>query len=107
MKIFDEIINELDNQDELKEKGKFLYVLKDSDTLFPMSEKLCVLAEEFGEVSKEVTEKIIHDGMCKKDGNSLGCTDPTHIVRLRKELIQLAACCVGWIECIDEKTERK
>jgi hypothetical protein len=54
-------------------------------------ERLAIVAEEFGEVA--------HD--------AVDATWPTTGYRpapadLRRELVQLAACCVAWVEAIDE-----
>lgn len=102
-RIFDDIKNERDRQEELKAQGKFLKTCAERDVIFPDDEKLALLAKEFGEVAKEVTEKLTHDGRCRKAGNPKGCTDPMHKRRLRMELIQVAAVCVAWVEGLDKE----
>lgn len=63
------------------------------------AEKLAVLAEEFGEAAREVTEEIIaRDRDDKK--HELASRN-----RLRKELIQVAAVCVAWVEALDKSHE--
>lgn len=90
--IFKEIILERLRQEELREKGVIKWTLADavvpsSDEVILDAERLAVLAEEFGEVSQEV---------CR--GLNNGVVDDQ---ALRAELIQVAACCVAWIEHID------
>jgi NTP pyrophosphatase (non-canonical NTP hydrolase) len=50
--------------------------------------RLAILAEEFGEVAKEVMERV--------DGRG-------DVARLRSELVQTAACAVAWIEQLDSQ----
>jgi hypothetical protein len=54
--------------------------------------RLAILAEEFGEVAKEVMERV--------DGNG-------DAARLRAELVQTAACAVAWIEQLDREDPAK
>lgn len=72
-------------QEDLKRDGEIPWSCAD---LVPDAEKLVVLAEEFGEVSREVCE-----GLSGK---------PTDVKALREELIQVAAVCVAWVEAIDK-----
>jgi hypothetical protein len=51
-------------------------------------DRLAVLAEEFGEVAKEVC-------------NLMAGADPRVKALLREELVQVAAVCVAWIEGLD------
>ena len=85
--IVEEIYRERGRQNELKRAGKFAYTCADKEMLQP--ERLAVLAEEFGEVAHEVNEGI---GGRKVD-----------IAKLRKELIQVGAVCVAWVEALDKK----
>jgi hypothetical protein len=57
-------------------------------------ERLAVIAEEFGEVAHDVSD--------------LTWPRPERqvaIAELRTELLQLAACCVAWIEDLDAEAE--
>jgi hypothetical protein len=72
-------------QDHLRTMGHFALTLADG-ALAP-AECLAVLGEEFGEVSREVCEQLAGNGL--------------DVVHLREELVQLAACCVAWIEALD------
>jgi NTP pyrophosphatase (non-canonical NTP hydrolase) len=74
----DLILRERDRQDALKAAGKFDRTCADAMTEF---ERLAVLAEEFGEVAKEVQPG-----------------QPVHVERLRAELSQVAAVCLAWLE---------
>ena len=52
-----------------------------------------ILGEEFGEVAQQALwAHFDNDGPTEKGGNSV-----------RKELIQVAAVAVAWIECIDRR----
>lgn len=83
-----DIITERFRQKRLLSEGKFDRDMADP-TLLP-TEKLTVLAEEFGEVSRVVCE-----GITKRGAHP----DLEH---LREELIQVATCCVAWVEQLDE-----
>ena len=74
-------------QEQLKAAGKFTKTCADN---MPNAERLVVLAEEFGEVAREVCESL--------EGK------PTP--NLRTELIQVAAVCVAWVEGLDRDTVR-
>lgn len=78
--IFDDIAAERGRQDRLRDMGKFDWTLADVECFTPMA-GVAPLGEEFGEVCRAILEK-----------NPVG---------LREELVQLAACCVAWIEGID------
>lgn len=84
-RVWDDVTNERYRQEKLRLSGKF------SDTLashhIASAEKLAVLAEEFGEVAREVCELGSYENM-------------------RKELVQVAACCVAWCEAIDEQQDK-
>ncbi len=95
-----EIIEERIRQEKLREEGKFLFTC--ASPHMPESEKLAVLAEEFGEVAKETTDVIIALAKLKATG------DTTFNQRIRarkqatrKELIQVAAVAMAWIEALD------
>lgn len=77
-------------QRDLKKAGKFPWTLDDvkhKGRVISDAKKLTVLAEEFGEVSREVCEGATKD-------------EPANRERLQAELVQLAACCLAWIEAI-------
>lgn len=79
---------ERERQKQLKLAGKFRYTCADG----PISHAECflVLAEEFGEVGHELNE-------------SVGGHRQLDLVKLRTELIQVAAVCVAWAEKIDNE----
>lgn len=84
--IFTDISVERARQDSLRDMGKFRSTPTELAAAGRLSDTLTVLSEEFGEVARVVCESI--------EGN----LDTEH---LREELVQLAACCVGWVEAID------
>jgi hypothetical protein len=73
-------------QDALRDMGKFDWTLADAGQYSP-SDAIVVLGEEFGEISEVVCE-----GLSGK---------PVDSGHLREEIIQLAACCVAWVEALD------
>lgn len=72
-------------QERLKAAGRFKFTPADLGLSDP--ERLAVLAEEFGEVAREVAERVA------------GKT--TDFAKLRAELVQVAAVAVAWVEFID------
>lgn len=70
-------------QEELRKAGKFPRTAATRDC--PNLERLAFLAEEFGEVSRHVVEESI-------DAARLDRT------KLRKELVQVAALALAWLE---------
>ncbi len=74
---------EIQRQTELKASGRFKFCVADEG--MNDFERLAVLGEEFGEVSHEVNETI-------------GGHRPLDILRIKKELIQVAAVAVAWFE---------
>jgi len=89
------ILCERRRQDELKAKGAFKYTCADPE--MADTEKLCVLAEEFGEAARAVLalEKL---GTVTDYGGESGAEARKH---LRKELVQCGAVIVAWLECIE------
>lgn len=92
--VWEEIDNEKCRQSELQKQGRFKWTVRQGPpgaTVDADAWRLAVIAEEFGEVARHVNEAI---------------NDPEKSFdsQLRGELIQLAACCVGWIQNIDERT---
>ena len=73
-------------QEYLKGQGKFSHTC--ADPQMSNAERFLVLAEEFGEVGHELNEGI-------GEGRSV------NVVKLRNELVQVAAVCVAWCEAID------
>jgi NTP pyrophosphatase (non-canonical NTP hydrolase) len=90
--VLDEVRHERGRQEELFKSGKHKKRMADPKGMTHL-ERLAVLAEEFGEVSRELAEGI---------GKSLD------IAHLRTELIQTAAVCAAWVEVIDaERTTKR
>lgn len=81
-----DILAERFRQERLCRAGKFPHTLA-SPSLSP-AECLAVLAEEFGEVARPVADALASGS--KPDQEAL-----------RSELVQLAACCVAWLEQLD------
>lgn len=81
-----EVLTERLRQEHLRAAGKFKTDC--SDPKAPSADNLAVLAEEFGEVSKEVCEYL-----------STGEMSPN----LEKELIQVAAVCCAWWEGLQKR----
>lgn len=79
-------------QEQLCAAGKFPHTCATSALTMP--EKLAVLAEEFGEVSHEVTECINRRALRENE-----ITEDER-KRLREELIQVAAVAVAWAESL-------
>lgn len=76
-------------QDILKSQGRFEHTAADPEVNH--YQRLAMITEEVGEVAKEVLGqeegKLAHDNDCD-------------VVSLRKELIQVAAIAVAWLEGI-------
>lgn len=85
-----DIVTERYRQARLIGEGKFDRDM--ADPALAPSEKLTVLSEEFGEVAE-----IIADSLTTAAARRAG----PDVAHLREELIQLAACCVGWVEQLD------
>lgn len=98
--------DERKRQEDLRAQGKFLYSCATPNGL-SNPEKLAVLAEEFGEVAKEVTEEIIIETRIGAQRARLAEQLPVIHKNLRKELIQVAAVCVAWIEAMDAEAVEK
>lgn len=87
--IFNHINNERNRQEQLKKTGRFDFSC--SDPGITNAGRLAVLVEEVGEAAHEVNEGI---------GLPMNCRF-IDLERLRKELIEVAAVTVAWIEAID------
>lgn len=98
-----DIVKERKRQEQLKADGKFTFTCAD-----PISNatKLAILAEEFGEVAKEVTDMLIFDA--KGHGSKTSKRNQKNYeigqrAKLRDELVQVAAVCVAWCEALDKE----
>lgn len=87
--VLQEILAERMRQDELKASGQFPFICADLDLL--ECERLAILGEEFGEVCHEVNEGIGQNFSILRMEN------------LRKELIQVAAVSLAWIQSLDKR----
>lgn len=97
-KVIEEVYKERGRQEDLRKAGKFAWTC--ADPTQSNARKLAVLAEEFGEVAREVTEEIISGDKKDPDGRI-----PILKQNIRKELIQVAAVCVAWVEALDSETK--
>lgn len=95
---------ERERQEELKKAGKFLWSCADNFVMvsgqerhITEAEKGVVLGEEFGEAMREVTDAII--ALDKQDFAQA----ESNLSSLRKELIQVAAVAVAWVESLDAR----
>lgn len=86
----DDVLRELVRQQRLKQEGKFAKTCADDMTNL---ERFSVLAEKFGEVGHELNEGI-------GEGRKVD-TD-----RLRRELVQVAAVCVAWMQGLEGDKSR-
>lgn len=92
-------------QEDLRQSGKFLWTCATDGV--PLDRKMSVLSEEVGEVAKEVVDFGIARDKYKEEK----LTFPRHhevalLLRIRKELVQVAAVCVAWIEAIDRDLDK-
>lgn len=85
-----DIQRERERQESLKRMGRFLHTAADDGPT--NADRMTWLAEELGEVAKEVTSQ--------PDYNRGALTADTSGTRdgLRNEITQLAAICVAWLE---------
>jgi hypothetical protein len=90
---YDDIDAERERQERLLREGKFLWTC--ADPRQSNVRRLAVLAEEFGEASRNVTEEMIR----LDKGNAAGAADAVRA--LRKELVEVAAVAVAWLEALD------
>lgn len=98
--LLNEVHDELSRQLILKREGKFPFTCHDEPG-HTDPEKLSILAEEFGEVSREVNESITR--------NIQGTTTQETkegMLRTRAELIQVAAVAVSWVAGLDKQLEK-
>lgn len=80
-----EVRTERYRQEQLKHEGRFRYTCADKE--LTNAERAVILGEEFGEACRAVLEAgdVVND---------------KHGAQLRKELIQVAAVAVAWIEAL-------
>jgi NTP pyrophosphatase (non-canonical NTP hydrolase) len=87
--IYEEIADERNRQEQLRREGKFSHTAASpDDARFSDGWRLAALMEEVGEAAEAALERAGFIGKPKG-------TD------LRKELVQVAAICVAWIEALD------
>ena len=91
MSVYDEIARERTRQETLRAEGKFRYTLATEPGLDD-GERLAALLEEVAEVGKA----MLGERMLVNDGGDK-----------RKELVEVAACAVAWIEAIDDAKARR
>lgn len=111
-RILDEIWKERVRQEQLKAEGKFLWSCADNTVEIQgrhysvtNSMKLVVLAEEFGEAAREVSDLLIAES--KTTGALSDSLDIKELQRkLRTELVQVAAVAVAWIEALGKQGVR-
>ncbi len=85
VEILGSIVIERERQEKLCKAGRFKSTCADLD--MNMADKLAVLAEEFGEVARQVTEERT-------------CGAPHAPRELMTELVQVASVCVAWCEAL-------
>lgn len=92
--VCNDIARERDRQEQLKAAGKFTASCADN---ISEGAKLKIVAEEFGEVAREVCEldAELHPELTEQQKAQIRAN-------LRKELIQLAAVSVAWLESMEE-----
>ena len=114
--LFD-VQKERERQEQLKADGTFKYSLADIADEMNECAALAVLAEEFGEAAKEVSDirdlkwKSLPEDISDNDARILleSRREKVRVLRgkLRTEIVQLAACCVAWAEQLDERENRE
>lgn len=82
------VLAERERHDELKAAGRFLHTIADAE--MADADRLAALVEEIGEVARALQERS--GSVNDRRGSD---------VDLRKELSQVAAIAVGWIERLD------
>lgn len=87
--IFSDIFDERARQNKLKEQGRFPYTCADKE--LSNFQKASILGEEMGEVH------------CAALNQAKLSTDSKDRHNLRKELVQVCAVAVAWIEALDNE----
>jgi hypothetical protein len=90
-----DVSEERDRQERLKYEGRFKFTCADSE--MSLAEKMTVIGEEYGESCRATLEATA----LSEDRNFYNARE-----QLRTELVQLAACAVAAIECIDREDRR-
>lgn len=93
MSVLDDVLKERKRQEWLREQGKFSWTCATVNREVKPSDKYAVLAEEVGEVAREIVEGLPEGVGVDK-------------AKLREELVQVAAVCVAWVEALDAETSR-
>ena len=86
-----DIIIERERQERLKEQGKFTHTCADPEMTH--AERLPVLIEEVGEVARALLEQ---GHLPNEQSHDL------HGADLRRELVQVAAVALAWLEAVDD-----
>ena len=91
-------------QEDLRRSGKFLWTCAAHGTLVSLDRKMSVLSEE-------VAKEVVDIGIARDKYDKEKMAFPQHresalLLRIRKELVQVAAVCVAWIEAIDQDLDR-
>lgn len=89
-RIFDDVWKERLEQDIRRDNGRFQFTC--ADIGLTLSERAAILGEEFGEVCQEVLTQRGH----RLARNTYGT-----VAGLRKELVQVMAVALAWVEWID------
>jgi NTP pyrophosphatase (non-canonical NTP hydrolase) len=103
-RVFDVIYGERVRQQRLKEEGRFLYTCADTIGLTP-SQKYVVLAEECGEVARVLLNLNALATDFKVENRSAEAHHAALAVMLKKELIEVAAVAVAWLESLEQEKE--
>jgi hypothetical protein len=97
--VLQEIHRERFRQEDLQPKGKFPWTCAAPSV--SDEAKLAVLAEEFGEVAREVTEQLIDRGRRVRDEDEIEARALAASRRkIREELIRVAAVAAAWAESL-------
>ena len=101
--VVEEVYKERARQERLREAGKFLWTC--ADPKIDDARKLAVLAEEFGEAAREVTDAMIASDKSRTREDRAwdeaeAAKIAVHRAKLREELIQVAAVAVAWAESL-------
>ena len=91
-----EVLAERERQEDLRAAGKFSFTC--ASAAICAERKLPILAEEFGEVAREICEL---GQQCFDAAKTKG-----HRINLRAELIQLAAVAAAWVESLPMEDQR-
>lgn len=97
--VVEAIYKERQRQEELRRSGKFLWTCAAPEISY--AKKLSVLAEEFGELSREVVEHGITEDKYRQEALVMPDHREQHFRKaMREELIQIAAVAAAWAESL-------